>query len=565
MKKTLFLALLVMAAGYSLPGAAEVYTGTCGTEGHDLTWELNTEDSVLVISGTGTVMKDYDFYTSPWNRYCSSITRVDLPSTLTHIGKHAFSSCYNLKLIKLPDGLLSIGDFAFYHILSLVDISLPESLLSIGANAFCLSGITSVALPSGLTHTGNYAFANSRLQTVILPEGIETISEYLFSYCVDLAEVHLPRSLKTIGKQAFMECISLQEVNLPEGLEVIGDEAFFDCGLTSLHLPTGIKTFGENVFQGNRFESITLPDDMTRLPAGTFAYCSLLKEVRLPEGLEEIGQSAFDCCSNLENIHFPNSLTSIGQEAFIHCLSLTDVVLPAGLKTLGNQAFLVCSSLKSISCLAPTPPEITTDFHRLNNAQDNIVDGTLLCDVSLTVPDDALELYRNTKRWKDFCHVNGVCYREAGPHGTFLLPGNRAEGSGFDPPHVSVSLEQDSLHVNGRIPYYDFLLPYLSYELTGETLQIRAFNISYGPFVAGFCNYLVDFRIGPIDHPIEKLNVMVTAPYGRKQSFTAVFTHINLVEENPSASAPCYDLLGRPVTHPTQGIYIRNGRKLIIK
>ena len=32
----------------------------------------------------------------------------------------------------------------------------------------------------------------------------------------------------------------------------------------------------------------------------------------------------------------------------------------------------------------------------------------------------------------------------------------------------------------------------------------------------------------------------------------------------PSTDAPYYDLQGRPVAHPTRGIYIRDGRKVVM-
>ena len=38
--------------------------------------------------------------------------------------------------------------------------------------------------------------------------------------------------------------------------------------------------------------------------------------------------------------------------------------------------------------------------------------------------------------------------------------------------------------------------------------------------------------------------------------------HINL---EPNEASPIYDLLGRPVTHPTKGIYIQNDKKVMIK
>ena len=51
MRKKLFTLLLAIGASIALTHA-EVYSGTCG---ENLTWSLNTEDSILTISGTGTM------------------------------------------------------------------------------------------------------------------------------------------------------------------------------------------------------------------------------------------------------------------------------------------------------------------------------------------------------------------------------------------------------------------------------------------------------------------------------------------------------------------------------
>lgn len=104
-------AFFVMSFVLILTSHAEVYTGTCGAEGHDLKWELNTEDSVLVISGTGTVMDDVvdkaGKRKKPWEKYKTFIACVELPSTLTHIGADMFSYCENLRRNQ-PSGRIAV-------------------------------------------------------------------------------------------------------------------------------------------------------------------------------------------------------------------------------------------------------------------------------------------------------------------------------------------------------------------------------------------------------------------------------------------------------------------------
>jgi hypothetical protein len=68
--------------------------------------------------------------------WCTSLTSIELPSSLTSIGAVAFYNCYSLTCIKLPPSLASIGNYAFYGCRSLTSIDLPASLTSIGNGVF---------------------------------------------------------------------------------------------------------------------------------------------------------------------------------------------------------------------------------------------------------------------------------------------------------------------------------------------------------------------------------------------------------------------------------------------
>ena len=59
----------------------------------------------MVVEGL-TFVDEGAFY------WCWSLISVDVPSTLTHIGKYVFSR-NSLPSITLPEGVVSIGDHAF--------------------------------------------------------------------------------------------------------------------------------------------------------------------------------------------------------------------------------------------------------------------------------------------------------------------------------------------------------------------------------------------------------------------------------------------------------------------
>ena len=78
-----------------------------------------------------------------------------------------------------------IGDKAFKYCSGLTSLTLPASITSIGDFAFeYCSGLTSLNLPSNLTKIGKNAFKNCNgLTSLTLPAGITKIDEYTFSYC----------------------------------------------------------------------------------------------------------------------------------------------------------------------------------------------------------------------------------------------------------------------------------------------------------------------------------------------------------------------------------------------
>ena len=46
--------------------------------------------------------------------YCTGLTSITLPDSLTVIGNYAFYGCTNLTSITLPNSLITIGEWAFY-------------------------------------------------------------------------------------------------------------------------------------------------------------------------------------------------------------------------------------------------------------------------------------------------------------------------------------------------------------------------------------------------------------------------------------------------------------------
>ena len=68
-------------------------------------------------------------------------------------------------------------------------------------------------------------------------------------------------------------------------------------------------------------------------------------DISIPNGVTGIDWGAFAYCINLESVTLPNSVTSIGNRAFYGCSSLTSITLPNSLKSIGYDVFLNCDKL----------------------------------------------------------------------------------------------------------------------------------------------------------------------------------------------------------------------------
>ena len=78
----------------------------------------------------------------------SSMTSVTIPSSVTSIGCEAFDGCSGLTSITIPEGVTSIDNDAFYNCSGLTSVAIPSSVTSIGESVFfgCTSLISVTSL-----------------------------------------------------------------------------------------------------------------------------------------------------------------------------------------------------------------------------------------------------------------------------------------------------------------------------------------------------------------------------------------------------------------------------------
>ncbi|MBQ4065395.1 MAG: leucine-rich repeat domain-containing protein, partial [Clostridia bacterium] len=215
-------------------------------------------------------------------------TDLIIPSTyngfpVTGIGRDAFWYCTVLTSVIIPDSVTSIEGFAFSNCSALTSVTIPDSVTSIGRNAFAASGLTSVTIPDSVTSLGYSAFSNCEsLTSATLGSGVTIIDASLFSECTALTSVTIPDGVTSIGSYAFYLCSSLESITIPDGVTSIGSAAFQYC---------------------RDLTSVNIPDNVTRMGDYAFAYCTGLTSIAIPDSVTIMENNAFFDCTNLTDIY----------------------------------------------------------------------------------------------------------------------------------------------------------------------------------------------------------------------------------------------------------------------
>ncbi|MBO5287531.1 MAG: leucine-rich repeat domain-containing protein [Clostridia bacterium] len=135
---------------------------------------------------------------------CSNLTRILLPDGITSIANNAFSSCSNLCIINIPEGVSDIGDYSFSRT-KITSIELPSTVTTIGKYAFgYCSELTTATIPGSVTTIGDCTFYEcKKLDSITLGEGITYISQEMFRYCKALKSITIPTTITKMHWWAF--------------------------------------------------------------------------------------------------------------------------------------------------------------------------------------------------------------------------------------------------------------------------------------------------------------------------------------------------------------------------
>lgn len=347
--------------------------------------EFEIEDSHAVITGYNgtatnivipeklggynvTKIDDYAFF------YCTALTKITIPSTVTTLGECVFFGCTGLISITLPDGITEIPDDTFFECTSLKSIKIPSKVDYIGKFAFkkCES-LTSITIPSSVTSIGYGAF----------------------SYCNKLTQITIPSNVAYIDGDLFDGCENLTTINVASSNKMYSskDGVLFNKDKTTLiRCPIG-KT-----------GTYTIPSSVTCIGYGAFYCCGKLTSITISNNVNEIKGDAFWGCNGITSINIPSSVSDIKRDSFNACDNLVNIVVDdmnknycsydGLLYTKDKTKLLLCPGGKT-GCIKPVKGTLYTDISAFYSSQD--IEQVVLPEGMTTIDDSTFKWCENLK------------------------------------------------------------------------------------------------------------------------------------------------------------------------
>ena len=526
-------------------------------------------ESIDLSNTNVTIMQDGVFFNN------ASLASVKLPKGLKNFWDHAFCGCKALNNIVMPSTVEGIYNNVFGGCTSLSNVKLNEGCTTLGDHVFKDCPLTSFTFPSTLSSIKEYAFEGSRLTSADLSKTkLQYLPNGCFYNCTDLNDVKLPSTLKTpnsgnwveaddakYGKQAFQKT-AIESIDLTNTqLISLGDYMFADCPkLNTVKLPISLKNIWNHAFTGSNLSSITLPPSLQKIDEWAFQNTNLT-DVVIPTSTSHIGEGAFDNNKNLKTVVINGHECYLAVSAFAKCPVLTDVYITSNKEPVAEhygspfdnnptvhvvpnyldtfKGLNTCNTTNFVSNFSITlSKEWTTLTSAYNLDFSNVEGGLIAYTAKYNKDNDAVAL---TPVKKVKAHTGLILKGEANT--TYTLPILASNEAGLEAVTDNQLVDcVDAVWSTGRDNDY-FLSngEFVKSDNDGWALPGKSFL------------YISSGRGNKSESPL-RVYVDNTA------------TAINGITNNPVVKDEAYyNLQGVKVQRPQHGVFIHNGKKVVLK
>ena len=228
-----------------------------------------------------------EFLGDEWEMFnAPQITSLTIPGKVTYVYDNIFRPCTSLKELILADGDTTIEFEVDRWYRKPFDLC-PLEKVYIGRNTYCK------------THIFNEN-DGSTIKEATISAKVTEMPDELFHYIFTLEKLTLEEGIPYISDKAFMYCNALKSVKIPNSVKKIGSQAFEMMGssMTTLDLGTGVEEIGWRAFQGCAITKLTLPASLHTMDFYAFRFCNAITSVTIVDSPQKLvidgsGESQF--------------------------------------------------------------------------------------------------------------------------------------------------------------------------------------------------------------------------------------------------------------------------------
>ena len=304
------------------------------------------DGSSLTINKSGMItqqdMIDAGLFDGTEGIWIKSPTRAIIGKGVSAIGggiiSPVFEFCSTLSSVLIPDTVTQILDSSFKDCIRLNSVAIPSSVILLEEHAF--DGCRAITSFSVDANNPNYTEVNGM---ILSKDGTTLVKGKNGN------DVIVPNTVTYIRNGAFDGFTKLLSVTIPDSVEEIGDWAFSDTTISVINIPNSVSALGGHAFCGcHNLSSIVIPDSVTTVGNHVFDYCSKLSFVTIGTGLSNISEHMFYNCDGLSSITIPNWVSSIGAYAFGECNNLSTITIPSSVSRVEYAAFSDCPAMTNV-------------------------------------------------------------------------------------------------------------------------------------------------------------------------------------------------------------------------
>ena len=242
---------------------------------------------------------------------------------------------------------------------SMTTLNLPSSLEYITGKAFSTSvaKIETINIPESNEHykaEDGYIYSDDGTELVYVAsaktiisinENVETIKEGAMYNVMKATEIVIPDNVTTIEREVFTHGSNeLIRIDIGKGVSNLSSQF---KGWGGMYNATNLEITIDSENPNYKVENNLI---LTKDGKKVITFCKPNVQTQVvPEGVEELENYAFTGFSQAEEIELPSTLKVIGISCFSDCDNIKTIEIPNSIETIEGYAFNLCDALETVT------------------------------------------------------------------------------------------------------------------------------------------------------------------------------------------------------------------------